>query len=195
MARPRKKAGATNERVPANDRRETFCREYLVDFNGTRAAVAAGYSKRSARQQASRMLTEPNIQARLDELRKERAERLEITGDQVLREFARVGFSDIRQVVTWEGDGDETRVSLTPSGDIPLDAARALSGVKVKRQRRIDEGGVTIETIDFDIRLHSKDQALQALARHLGLFEKDNNQKDRSLLEILNELRRESTNG
>ena len=34
-----------------------FCREYLVDLNGSKAAVRAGYSKKTARQIASKLVT------------------------------------------------------------------------------------------------------------------------------------------
>ena len=39
-----------------------FVQEYLKDQNGARAAIAAGYSERTARQTASENLTKPNIQ-------------------------------------------------------------------------------------------------------------------------------------
>lgn len=65
-------------------KQEMFVREYLIDFNGTRAAIAAGYSKRSAKEIASENLTKPNIQAYITMLAKERADRIEITSDYVL---------------------------------------------------------------------------------------------------------------
>lgn len=37
--------------------------EYLVDLNATQAAIRAGYSKKTARFQASALLTNPNIEA------------------------------------------------------------------------------------------------------------------------------------
>ncbi len=38
-------------------RQAAFVREYLVDHNGTQAAIRAGYSARTAAEQASRLLT------------------------------------------------------------------------------------------------------------------------------------------
>ena len=35
------------------DKQKIFCKEYIKDFNATRAAIAAGYSKKGARQTAS----------------------------------------------------------------------------------------------------------------------------------------------
>lgn len=38
-----------------------FCQEYVVDKNGTQAAIRAGYSDKTANEQASRLLTNVNI--------------------------------------------------------------------------------------------------------------------------------------
>jgi len=40
---------------------DIFCREYVVDLNGTRAAIAAGYQANSAQQQATDLLSKPLI--------------------------------------------------------------------------------------------------------------------------------------
>jgi hypothetical protein len=48
--------GAVTEIISKRDMREQlFAREYLLDLNGTRAAIAAGYSSKTAAQAASRM--------------------------------------------------------------------------------------------------------------------------------------------
>lgn len=46
-----------------NRKRQAFVREYLKDFNATQAALRAGYSPRTARQQASILLTKQDIAA------------------------------------------------------------------------------------------------------------------------------------
>lgn len=52
-------------------RQSKFVDEYHLSGNGARAAVVAGYSAPSARITASKLLTNPNIQAALAELRTE----------------------------------------------------------------------------------------------------------------------------
>ena len=49
-------------------REQLFAREYLLDLNGTRAAIAAGYSAKTASQAASRMLRNVKVRALLKEL-------------------------------------------------------------------------------------------------------------------------------
>ncbi len=49
-------------------KQERFCAEYIVDYNGTKAAIRAGYSEDSAAAQASRLLKNDEILARVREL-------------------------------------------------------------------------------------------------------------------------------
>lgn len=69
-----------------SDKRELFCREYVVDGNGAQAAIRAGYSENAAKEQASRLLTNANVKARIAELKGERVQRLQIDADWVLQE-------------------------------------------------------------------------------------------------------------
>lgn len=78
LSRKSLKSGA--ERVPVesssvlNEKQARFAEEYAVDLNATQAAIRAGYSPETARQQGSRLLTNAYIRARVEELRKELAE-------------------------------------------------------------------------------------------------------------------------
>jgi hypothetical protein len=48
-------------------RQDAFATEYVKDGNATQAAIRAGYSKRTAKQQGSRLLTNVDLQQRLEE--------------------------------------------------------------------------------------------------------------------------------
>lgn len=73
-----------------NDRRERFCQEYVVDYNATQAAIRAGYSPHSARSQASRLLSNDNLRARVRELQAEQTARLCVTADWVVQRLVDV---------------------------------------------------------------------------------------------------------
>jgi phage terminase small subunit len=49
--------------MPLTPKQEHFVEEYLIDFNATRAALAAGYSEKTARSTGAVNLTKPNIAA------------------------------------------------------------------------------------------------------------------------------------
>jgi Terminase small subunit len=65
-------------------RQAAFCREYLIDLNATAAAKRAGYSVATAKQQASRLLTNVNVAEHISELRQAAAQRNEVTLDEVI---------------------------------------------------------------------------------------------------------------
>lgn len=63
-------------------KQELFCNAYLANgFNGTQAAIHAGYSEDSAKEIASENLTKPNIKEFLDKRMKKVEEKLEITAE------------------------------------------------------------------------------------------------------------------
>lgn len=49
-----------------NFRQNIFVQEYLINKNATRAAIAAGYSKKTARSIGAENLTKPNIAAEIE---------------------------------------------------------------------------------------------------------------------------------
>ena len=53
------------------ERQEKFCQAYLINKNATQSAISAGYSEKSAHNQGYRLLQEPSIQRRLEELEDE----------------------------------------------------------------------------------------------------------------------------
>lgn len=73
-----------------------FCEEYIIDLNGTRAYMTAYphvKSESTARANASRLLTNANIQNRVAELMQQRSERTGITADEVLRELQHIAMT------------------------------------------------------------------------------------------------------
>lgn len=145
------------------DKQERFCEEYIVDLNATAAYQRAGYSATgaAARVNASRLLTNANVAARIQQLKDERSARTLIKADRVLEEFARLGFSDLRKILTW----DERSVRLKPADEIEdFDAAaiREITETVVE-----NENGILTRR---NVKLHDKLGALRDLARHLGIF-------------------------
>lgn len=59
-----------------NPKREKFCLIYAKTGNATKAAIEAGYSRRTAKSQAARLLTFVDVQKRLRELERERRSEL-----------------------------------------------------------------------------------------------------------------------
>lgn len=68
------------------DKQEIFCKEYLIDLNATQAAMRAGYSKKTAQRIGSENLSKPLIQEKLQELKSNRQDKLDIDALWVLKE-------------------------------------------------------------------------------------------------------------
>lgn len=86
----------------AQTRKEIFVREYIVDFNATRAAEAAGYSKKTAGSQGHRLMKSPDIQKMVKQQVDARKQRVEVTADRVLGELALIGFSNMKDYIDFE---------------------------------------------------------------------------------------------
>ena len=75
-----------------------FVEEYLIDFNGKRAAIAAGYSKKTANVIASENLSKPYLKAAIEAKSKEFSSKLDITREMVLEGL-------FKETKTFEGQG------------------------------------------------------------------------------------------
>lgn len=147
-----------------------FVQEFLVDLNATQAAIRAGYSKKTADVQGSRLLSKAKVKAKIEAGQKKLSEKIEITQERVLREYAKIAFLDPSTFFDKGG-------ALLPIHDIPKESIAALSGIDIVK-RSIQEGDDLPELEETKkIKVWDKVKALDSLARHLGLFEKDNDQK------------------
>lgn len=156
---------------PLTAQQQLFVDEYIIDLNGTQAAIRAGYAESSARATASRLLTIDNIQDAIAEARKEQQKRTQITADRVLLEVARLAMYDPRKFFNDSGD-------LLSIHDLDDDTAAALAGMDVME---LPDGAGSIKKI----KLVDKGPNLERLMKHLGLYERDNEQKTDPLAALL----------
>lgn len=106
-------------------KQEKFCREYTVDYNGTQAAIRAGYSAKTANEMAAQNLAKLSIQARLRELLKPHIQVNEISAGKVLEQLAAVADFAITDIVD---DFDGSKPIYKPLNQWPDRAKRAVSG-------------------------------------------------------------------
>jgi len=144
--------------VSLTPKQELFVKEYLIDFNATQAAIRAGYSKGSATVIGYENLTKPYIADAIAEEAKKRIEEAEITVSDVLNEYKRIAFLDIRKAFDEQG-------RLLPIQDMPEDVARAIAGFEVTALGDEDNPVVTSK-----VKLIDKRGALQDLGKYLKMF-------------------------
>ena len=137
---------------------ESFCREYVVAYKGTEAATKAGYSPKTARFQASDLLTRPNIQARIKQLEDAKSLRARVTVDEVIAELAKFAFLDIKSQFQ---NINESGTTLKPFEELD---GTVFASINEKRGK---DGEVWVE-----VRFPDKMKALELLGQHLGAFDK-----------------------
>lgn len=129
-----------------------FIDAYIETMNPIESAKRAGYA--NAKNQAHRILANPTVQKALKERRGEMMLRHGINPDAVLKEYARIAFSSLSDIFEIKNSS----ILLKKDADVSLlsEVSETQYGLKIK--------------------LHDKKGALDALSKHLGLFEADNKQ-------------------
>ncbi len=159
-------------------RQERFWQEYVISLNATQAYKKVyKCSYRVANIRGPKLLVNVSIQARLQALRKKIEIKTGVTAERVINELAKVGFSNIQDFIS----GDDNKI--TDISQLKREVAAAVESIQV--DIRHDGGDSEGYTEKVKLKLHSKLNALSDLGRHLGIFEKDNKQKNVELKPII----------
>lgn len=173
-----KKKAVKRTGVKAGDiQYQMFVREYLKDFNASRAAIAVGYSKKSSCMQGSRLLKNDKIISMLKVEAEKALRRNDIEVDKVLADLKILGYSSMADYAEW-GAGS---VTLKNSDAIPRELLAAVSEVS---QQETKYGS------NIRIKLHDKKGSLDTLAKIAGLL-KDNLKIDQDQVDDFKNFMRE----
>jgi len=138
------------------DKQELFAREYLKDLNATQAAIRAGYSVKTAQEQASRLLSNVMVQSRISELKAERNEEIGIDAAYVLRRLVEIDQMDVLDILLPNGE-------LKPIKDWPKTWRTTLSGMDVIEMSGDDPGFLK------KIKWPDKVKNLELLGKHVDV--------------------------
>jgi phage terminase small subunit len=139
-----------------NQRREALCREIVRGAKVTSAYISAGYSANSAQPNSSKLLSKDIISARILELKQEAAAGAVLTAQQVLEEFTKLAIANAADYVNDDG----TMKPITA-----LTRAQASAIIEIEVIAATDK-----KPARYRYKLADKRAALEALARHYGLF-------------------------
>jgi len=154
-----------------------FVDEYLCDLNATQAAARAGYSARTANEQGSRLLANVSVRSALSEAMKAREKRTHITQDRVLKELARLAFSDIRKAFKEDG-------TLKLPQDLDDDTAAAMAGIDtITSSVHGGDEEAPLSLTTKKVKIADKNAALTLAMRHLGMLN-DKLQLDMPLVRV-----------
>ena len=142
------------------EKQKVFCDEWLKDMNGTRAYKAAYKGVKNdetAKVNASRLLTNANVQKYIQEKQKEREKRTEITQDMVLKELAKLAFTDRTEIVQIKKSTAGDVVVIKSTDDLTEEQKALISGIKETK-------------FGIEVTFYNKEKSLELIGRHLGMF-------------------------
>ena len=142
-------------------RQKMFIEKYISNgFNGTQAAISAGYSVRTANEQASRLLANVNIKTILEKRIRDLLSDTESMTVQWLKQVNNICEFDIRKVADWEED----ELVFKPSSEIDDDTALAISEIScIRTGGKNPSSSMKIKALD-------KNRALEMKAKFLGII-------------------------
>lgn len=153
------------------DKEYRFVHEYVLDYNATRAAIAAGYSERSAQPTSSVMLKKTHVAAAIRHLERKVIARCIINAENVREKIGQILYFKPAKHFDEGGDGGwyTTKEGLQQLPDYVHELITEV-------QRKTTEEGQEF----FWIKFMSKDAALQLAARYtLGIGEEPSKGDDK----------------
>jgi phage terminase small subunit len=172
--------------VPAirlTDKMKLWAEEYMVDRNPTRAAVAAGYSERTAGAMGSKLLYQvrkgknPMLAKYLEQLQAQQDEE-RILRKKFLREQLHRMVS--RDVVGFE----RNRVVVSALEDVPRPLRLCVDSFKVKQYMDPETGAVASQVIE--VKLSPLAASMDMALKVQGMYVKDNEQKPGGQVTVVN---------
>lgn len=159
--------------------------EFVKDPNCTRAAIAAGYSEKSAAKIGSQTLAIPAVKAEIDAIRAQldapALERYQITNERVLQQAAYGSFFDPAGLFHKDG---------SPKSMDEMDYATRCQIVGIEVMEKWSGSGKERVFVGNVLRYKLADRRgyVDMLMRHLGEYKKDNEQAGHAAVGALGEL-------
>jgi len=169
----------TGKKRKLTGKQQFFVAEYQKDWNATRAALSAGYTKKNPSEMGYLLLQIPLVKEAIQRGIHERLRRVGVHSERILTEIARVGFSDTRLLFREDG-------SLKPPSEWDDATAASVSGMdvsEIKGKGREQVGEMK------RVKMYDKVKALELLSKHLGIIgDKSHDDKDDDIERVLTTL-------
>jgi phage terminase small subunit len=154
-------------------KQQRFVDEYLIDLNGTQAAIRAGYSQKTANEIAAENLAKPSIREVIDAALDRRSKETQIDANWVLKRLAAEAEADVNDLY------DDTG-AIKPMSEWPLiwrqGLVAGIEHIEVKDHEGNKTGDVVVKVKLSDrirrlelIGKHVRVNAFQEIVQHKGL--------------------------
>ena len=139
-----------------------FVQEYMVDLNGTQAAIRAGYSEKTAQEIASENLSKPIIASAIESHQADRAANVGIDAEWVLRRYKLLANFNIRKFLT-----------VHPNGRAYYDFANATDDdwycISEYTAKTIATHNGPIPVDEVKLKAYDKSRALEMIGKHVNV--------------------------
>lgn len=142
-------------KIPKGALKRAFCEHYAVSRIGSKAAIAAGYSEKTAKQKAYELLQDPEIKAYIAFLEAEKIAEANVSKEDLILELKKIGFSDIADFV----DVRDQSISFKDFAEMPKGATSVIAEVSETTGKYGSS---------FKFKLHPKLDAIRQMAEMLG---------------------------
>jgi phage terminase small subunit len=140
-------------------KQERFVEEYMIDLNATQAAIRAGYSAKTAKQQGARLLTNVDISSALSAAQESRSERVKVDADWVLSRLAHEADADLADILDEAG-------AIKPVVDWPLIWRQGLvAGIDVHEE--MVDGAKVGQTVK--VKLSDRIKRIELIGKHVDV--------------------------
>lgn len=146
-----------------NERHKVFCREWVYDFNGSRAYKVAypGVTDETARVNASKLLTDTNIRAYARSLQDNLEELAGISRLMVIQEFQKIAFSSISHL-------HETWITRKEFDKLTDHQKACIQEIQTQTRKEVGADEVEREIDYVKVKLYDKQRALESINKMLG---------------------------
>lgn len=152
---------STIKKDPWTNKQRVFVEEYLVDFNGTRAAKVAGYSVPQV--ESSKLLQKPHIAKYIEDSIEAKRAALELSREDILLQLYYLATRKAGDFVDEDG-------AIKPIHQMSERAQAAIDGIEQEVFVNEETGDKRIKT---KLRLSPKATAIDLAMKHKGLFAPD----------------------
>lgn len=148
-----------------SDKEREFVDQYLIDLDGTKAAIRAGYSSKSAQSAACQLLQRPRIKSEIGKLLREQHEDHVLTRTDILEQLAYIVTRDIREFV------DDRGIAL-PIHCLGDRAAQSVDAFEQEVHETLNPatGEVIARDVKNKLKLVGKAGAIEMAMKYRGLF-------------------------
>ncbi|MFE1631067.1 terminase small subunit [Brevibacillus reuszeri] len=181
-----------NEDGSLTDKQRLFVMEYLRDFNATRAAMAVGYSKKTAYAIGWENLRKPQIQAEIKRQKESKVDELGLDVQRVIAEYMKIAFTDVTDLLEfgqkevqvmsmfgpmYEGEGENKKPVMKVVNYVDFKDSESIDGTVISEVKQGKDG--------VSIKLHNKMKALEKLEKYVGFMTEEQRLKlEKARLEV-----------